>query len=73
MSFANSVEWLMAQVRLTSTHVDYLKSGHCAAAVQFNGEPHLVRELLDRFCELSESERPRPQTADLIRDVQGQR
>lgn len=54
-AYQNSVEWLMSQVRVTSTHTDYLRTGHCAAACTFSGEPHLVRELMDRFAELSEA------------------
>ena len=72
--FTNTVEWLISQIRVSSTHVDYLKTGHAAAGVTFSGEPALVRELMDRFAELSENgqiERAhKPQTVDLVASVQ---
>lgn len=60
---------LVRRVVVTSAHVDYLKDGRAAASVQFNGEPAVVRELLDLVAELSESGRPAPQTAEVLRRV----
>lgn len=52
--FENSVEWLMSQVRVSALHGDFLRDGKVAASVTFSGDSALVRDLLNRFAELSE-------------------
>ena len=53
--FENPIEYLISQVKVMSQHVDYAPSGRGVASLQFNGEPALVRQLLDRIAELSEN------------------
>lgn len=69
MSFENSIEFLMSNVRIASANADWLRDGRVAAAVTFNGESALVRELLNRFAELSEAGRPKPQTHEMLQQV----
>ena len=69
--FTNSIEWLIQQVRVSGVHYDYLKDGRICASVTFSGESALVRQLLDRMAELSESGRPQPQVVDVLRHIHG--
>ena len=69
--FENPLEWLAQQVRICAYHCEYQRDGRLIASVTLNGEAALVRQLLDRLAELSESGRPAPQTADVLAHIHG--
>lgn len=77
--YANSTEFLMRESKVLSQHVDYARNGEGVATLVFRGQPDLVRELIDRFAELSEDgQRERqgkhpPQTVDLVASLQPRR
>ena len=70
-AFENPLEWLVQQMQVSSVHYEYHRSGRLIVSITFSGEAPLVRQLLDRMAELSEGNRPQPQTAEVLRQAHG--